>query len=336
MRQQLFRKNRAWLVGFFTCIGTVTWGNPGHEVTVAELNAQIARTPAVPELYFQRAWNYREMGRQAEARADWEKTLELNAGFLPASRELARADASEGRPEAGIGRLRKALAKAPADQAFHLPGCYSVLAELLLTIGKNEAALDEVRAGLAAAPDLQMDLCLLRSEAQRRLGLHQERVHDLEEAMGKLRSFVVRTRWYDALIDAGRGAEILPEVEKEIANTRYHAAWLIRRARIRLHAGEAAGATGDLDAALSEIESRQRPESPDLSLICDRGIIHALQGNPELAVADLDLARHSGADFWMLMPLESLAGPADLARKKAAEREALAPQGSPIKSEKSK
>ena len=308
MRQKMMRINRACVAGLITCAVPVAWANPGHEITVAELSASIAQSPAIPELYFQRAWNYREMGRQAEARADWEKTLELNAGFLPASRELARSDASEGRVEAGIDRLRQALAMAPEDQAFHRPGCFSVLAELLLKMGKNAEALEEVRAGLAAAPDLQMDLCLLRSEAQRRLGQHKERVQNLEEAMRKLRSFVVRTRWYDALIDAGRGAEILPEVEKEIANTRYQAAWLIRRAKIRLHAGETAGATEDLNAALTEIESRLRPENPDLSLICERGLIHALAGKHDAALADLGLARRAGADIWMLMPLEALVG----------------------------
>jgi tetratricopeptide (TPR) repeat protein len=280
--------------------------NPGHEVTVAELSAQIAQSPAQPELYFQRAWNYREMSRPAEARADWETCLKLNPGFLPASRELARADALAGNAPAGIQRLRQAMAAAPADQAFHRPGCSSVLAELLLKLGKNEEALAEAQAGLDAAPDLLLDLCLLRSEAQRRLVRHDDRVRDLATAMKTLRSFVVKTKWYDALIEAGHGAEILTDVEQEISTTRYHAAWLIRRARIRLKAGEPTTAANDLNAALTEIESRLRPENPDISLICDRGLVRALQGDHEKATEDLELARRSGADFWMLLPLESM------------------------------
>ena len=136
----------------------------------------------------------------------------------------------------------------------------------------------------------------------------EERVKDLAAAMTKLRSFVVKSKWYDAMIDAGRGAEILPEVDQEIGNTRYQSTWLIRRARIRLKNGDAPGATADLAAALTEIESRLRPEVPDLSLICDRGLIHELQGNHAAALADLEMARKSGADFWMLMPLEALVG----------------------------
>lgn len=280
--------------------------NPGHEVTIGELSAQIQQSPEVPELYFQRAWNFREIGRLAEARADWEKTLSLSPGFLPASRELARTDAVAGNPDVGIARLRQAMAAIPADQAFHLPGCYSVLAELLLKEGKNAEALKEAQAGLEGAPDLLLDLCLLRSEAQRRLGRLSERVADLAAAMVKLRSFVVRTKWFDAMIDAGRGAEILPEIDQEIGNTRYQSSWLIRRARIRLKAGQAAGAAADLRAALAEIESRLRPDTPDLSLICDRGVIHELQGNHAAALADLATARQSGADFWLLMSLEAL------------------------------
>ncbi|MDB6133488.1 MAG: hypothetical protein JWM59_1731 [Verrucomicrobiales bacterium] len=282
------------------------WPDPGHEITVADLTAQIAKMPEVPELYFQRAWNYREMGKPAEARADFEKTLALNPGFLPASRELAREEAAEGRIEDGIGRLRKAMASAPPAQAFHIPGCDSVLADLLLRSGKNEEALAAAQDGLKRSPDLLLDLCLLRAEAQRRLGKHDERIRDLSQAMGKIRSFVLREKWYDAMLDAGRGDEILPEIEEELGNTRYQAAWLIRRARIRLHDGNRPGAETDLRAALLEMESRLRPENPDLSLICEKGIAHTLLGDRTAGQKALDLARGKGASQWMTLPLESL------------------------------
>ena len=297
------------VLSFMLAGASLVWGNPGHEVTISELNAQILQSPTLPELYFQRAWNYREIGKSAEARADWGKTLELNPGFLPASRELARADAAEGHAEAGITRLRQAIAAAPADQSFHLPGCYSVLAELLLKQGKNADALKEAQAGLDHSPDLLLDLCLLRSEAQRRLGMLDTRVSNLAAAMTQLKSFVLKTKWYDAMIDAGQGAGILLEIEEELGNTRYQASWLIRRARIRRHAGDTPGAAADLAKALQEIQGRLRPESPDLSLICDRGVILALQGNHTAAKADLDLVRSHGADFWMTLPLEGLLTP---------------------------
>lgn len=281
-------------------------GDPGHEVTVADLSAQIAKTPEIPELYFQRAWNYREMGKSTEAHADFEKTLELNPEFLPASRELAREEATQGRTEDGIKRLRKAIAGAPAAQAFHIPGCDSVLADLLLRSGKYEEALAAASDGLKRSPDLLLDLCLLRAEAQRRMGRHDDRIRDLAAAMAKIRSFVLREKWYDALIDAGRGGEILPEIESELANTRYQATWLIRRARIRLHADDPSGAEKDLHTALAEIQTRIRPENPDLSLLCDRGTVHFLLGNKTGAQTDLDAAKSKGASQWMTLLLESL------------------------------
>ncbi len=281
-------------------------GNPGHEVTIAELSAQIALSPGLPELYFQRAWNYRENRQLGEARADWAKTLELNPGFLPASRELARLDAAEGQVDAAMDRLRQAMAAAPPEQAFHRPGCFSVLAELLLSQNKNAAALAEAKAGLAAAEALQLDLVLLRSEAQRRLGRWEERVNDLHATTTQLRSFVVKTKWIEAMIDAGRGAEVLPLIEEEIGNTRYQASWLIRRARLRQRSGDAAGAGADLHTALEEIESRLRPDLPDLSLVCDRGVIRALLGDRANGSKDLHLAQQQGADFWMIQPLAAL------------------------------
>ncbi|MDB6070318.1 MAG: hypothetical protein JWL81_1489 [Verrucomicrobiales bacterium] len=280
--------------------------NPGHEVTIAELTAQIVANPQLPELYFQRAWNYREIQKPAEARADWEKTLSLNPHFLPASRELARTDAAEGHVDEGIAKLRQAIAAAPPDQSFHVAGCYSVIAELLLKQNKNPEALAAVEAGLEAAQDVQMDLCLLRAEAQRRLGKMDERVRDLEAVMKKLKSYVVRSKWYDAMIDAGRGGEVLPAIEEEIANTRYHASWLIRRARVRLSEGNAGAAAPDLTAALAEIGPRLRPEFPDVSLLVDRGVAHALQGDHAAAAQDLALAREKGGDFWMTLPLAAL------------------------------
>lgn len=282
------------------------WSDPGHEITVADLTAQIAKTPEIPELYFQRAWNYREMGKPVEALADFRKTLSLNPAFLPASRELARDEAANGKLAEGIDRLRQAIAAAPPSQKFHVPGCDSVLADLLLKNGKNQEALQAAEDGLHRSPDLLLDLCLLRAEAQRRLGRHDDRIRDLSQAMSKIRSFVLKEKWYDAMIEAGRGREILPEIEEELANTRYQASWLIRRARIRLLSGDRPGAETDLHTALDEIESRLRPQNPDLSLLCERGSVHALLGNRSAAQKDLESARAQGASQWMTLLLETL------------------------------
>jgi tetratricopeptide (TPR) repeat protein len=280
--------------------------DPGHEVRIEDINAQIAANPNLPDLYFQRSVNYREINRLAEARADLDKCLTLQAGFLPASRELARLDELENHRKEGIERLEKAIAAAPADAAFHLPGCYALLADMLLKDNSNEKALVAAGKGISLSQEMTIDLYLLRAEAQRRLGKNDDRVRDLAGATEKLKSFVLRIACIEALIDAGRSAEVLPEIQKEIDTSRYKSSWLIRRARVRLHDGKKDDAIADLQAALTEIEPRIRPEHPDLSLVCDRALIHALQGKREEAAKELADAKTRGADGWMTRVLESV------------------------------
>ncbi len=283
--------------------------DPGHEVSIAELSAQIEKTPEIPELYYQRAVNYREIGKVAEARADFAKALMLGPGFLPAGRELARMDAEAGKRGEGIERLKMLLAGAPAEAAFHVPGCCAALADLLLKEGRNEEALAAAVKGIGASEEISIDLYLFRAEAQRRLGRHEDRVRDLAEAAGKLKSIVLRIAWIEALIDAGRTTEVLPEIEGEIATCRFQAAWRIRRARALLKVPRKEEAMEELARALVEIEARLRPERPDLTLLCERALIYALTGRRAEAEAGLAEARERGADGWMTRTLEAaLAG----------------------------
>lgn len=280
--------------------------DPGHEIRIEDLNKQITENPAQPDLYFQRSNNYREINRVADARADLEKCLSLQKGFLPADRELARLDEQDGHRKEAIERLEKAIAAAPPDAAFHLPGCYSLLAELHLKGDRNEDALAAAAKGISLTKELTIDLYLLRAEAQRRLGKHDDRVLDLAGATKRLKSFVLRIAWIEALIDAGRSAEVLPEIQKEIDTSRYKASWLIRRARVLLHDGKNQDASADLETALVEVDSRIRPELPDLSLVCDRALIWALQGKRDEAAKELAEAKKRGADTWMTRVLESV------------------------------
>lgn len=286
-------------------LASASLADPGHEVRIEDLNAQIAANPALPDLYFQRSVNYREINRLAEARADLEKALSLQPGFLPATRELTRLDDLENHRKEGLERLEKAIAAAPPEAAFHLPGCYAVLAELYLKGGQNSEALAAAEKGISLTDEMTMDLYLFRAEAQRRLGKHDDRVRDLAKATEKLKSFILRIAWIEALIDAGRSAEALPEIQKEIDTSRRKASWLIRRARVRLHEGQKEPAMEDLEIALAEIELRIRPDLPDLSLVCDRALIHALQGKRVEAAKELAGAKAKGADPWMTRVLEA-------------------------------
>jgi tetratricopeptide (TPR) repeat protein len=287
--------------------------DPGHELRIEDLNKQIAANPDLPELYFQRAMNYREVPQLAAARADLEKTLSLQKGFLPAERELARLDAAEGKSAEAIARLERVLAAPPADAAFHVPGCYEVLAEFYLNAGRNDDALAALQRVFGLTREVSLDIYLLRSEAQRRLGKKEDRVRDLAAGREKLKSFVLRIAWIEALIDAGRTAEALPEINQEIDSSRYKSSWLIRRARVYLHDGRKAEADTDLETALAEISLRLRPENPDLSLVCDRALIHALQGKVAEARKELDDARARGAFQWTTRIVETVLAAAEQA-----------------------
>jgi hypothetical protein len=88
-----------------------------------------------------------------------------------------------------------------------------------------------------------------------------------------------------------------------LSESRWQSSWLIRRARARQKLGETAAAKKDLQAAIVEINTRLRPERPDVTLLVDRGLAHALLGNVRAAQADLAAARAASADRALLFRL---------------------------------
>ena len=284
--------------------------DPGHEKIIASLTEQIAAGSRDPALYFQRGWNYREMPQApaGAARLDFLKALELDAGFLPAKRELARLEAEEGKLEDAVRRLRGALDPAPARPTAELAGCWSLLADYLLLLNRAEEARTAAEAGLQTAGGLTVDLTLTLGEALRRLHREGERIRCLTGAARAVHSAILEDALTDALIDARHIAEAQPRVENGLAGSRWKAPWLIRRARLRLAvAGEQESASGDLRAALAEIQGRMAdglPAGPEV--FCDRGIVRALLGESTAARQDLAMAIARGAEPWRLRVLESL------------------------------
>ena len=281
----------------------------GHEKIIATLTEQITGGSRDPALYFQRGWNYREMRQPpaGAARADFLKALELATDFLPAKRELARLDAEEGNLKEAVQRLREAVQSASGRPAAELAGCWSLLADYLLLLNRAGEARTAAETGLRTAGGLTLDLSLSLSEALRRLHLEDDRIRVLTVAAGAVRSAILEDALTDALIDARRGAEAGPRVERELAASRWKAAWLIRRARLSLVDGDRKAAEGDLQTALTEIAGRladRQPVGPDV--FCDRGTARALLGETTAARQDLALALSQGAESWRLRVLESL------------------------------
>ncbi len=282
-------------------LGMVAWplrsyGDAGHEVNIEQLNGQIAQTPEQADLYYARADNFRELAKLPEARADLEKCLLLAPHFLPASRELARMDEREQRLDAAISRLSEAIKNAPGEAAFHLPSCYAVLSGFYLKAGKPAEALKAAEQGISAGKDFSIDIHLARSEAQRQLGLHAERIRDLEATHDKTRAYVIRLAWIEALLDGQQARQALPEIEREIDSSRLKSSWLIRRARALMQLGKEVEAKADLLSARVEIDVRLRPELPDVTLLCDLATIEALEGNRRAAEAHLAAVRSRNVD----------------------------------------
>ncbi len=284
----------------------------GHEIKIEELNLAIAAHPDMRDLYYSRAGHYRELAKVTEARADLEKCLTIDPGYLPAIRELARLDDAAGGTAAAIARMEKAIATAEAapdlESQFHLVGCYSLLAQLLLKTDRAEAALQAVIRGTALSQEVSTDLVLLKSEIQRRMGLKKERVRDLEAAMISVRAYLIRQAWIEAMIDAGDNARTLVEIQLEIESNRLISSWLIRRARVFLQTGKQAEAATDLQAARAEIGTRLRIDSPDPTLLCDLASIEALEGNAQECARLLAEARkHKADECFLRVPASLLA-----------------------------
>lgn len=267
-----------------------------HEpgVTVEMLDQQIAATPGISELYYQRGVELASMNLPEKAEADFKKALELKPELLPAKRQWAAMLFSQGKAPEALEMIRKAMVEVPAEHQFLLPGCHQLEGEILLGMGKPADALTALNAALDRQfPDL--DTWRMRAEAQRRLGKADECIADLKAAWEKTRAIVLRNEWLEALIENGRIETALPLIESELSTSRFRSSWLIRRARCQLKLNRPELAIPDLREAVTELTSRVSVEPPPALLLCDRGLAFALLGEMEPAKADLEKARTLGA-----------------------------------------
>ena len=126
----------------------------------------------------------------------------------------------------------------------------------------------------------------------------------LQQAYRRSHGVVIRNSWIDAPLLAGEIEPVWPMIQKELADSRFKAAWLIRHARVaQLLQSAREQMYKDLKLALAELETRMKPERPDLTLISDRGLALAMKGDKELAKKDLFLLQKLGfpARFFLLL-----------------------------------
>lgn len=259
---------------------------PGHtdiSTTIKKLSAKIEEAPGA-DLYYQRATEYRALREYAHARADLRAALALEPDHLPS--QIALIEALGDRDEALTRALKLSTS---VDQRTSLQGA-SLLAAVHQKRGELEEALKIIRrldelTRKARKGDTSIDL--RHADLLLELDRPGEAATVLKAAWDRTDSIVIRNNWIDTALTAGETDEVLPIIEKELRSSRFRSSWYIRRARaLRLRNREAA-ARADLRAALEEINPRINPRRPDLTLIADRGLIHALMGHNALAQRDL-------------------------------------------------
>lgn len=287
------RRHRPPVLAALLLLGLALGDDPARahhapEEIIAEISRRIDRGDGSAVDHFARAGEYRILGRHAEAAADYRAALALLPSMSEAHRELARLAAA-------LGETALAEAEDEARSAVRLavPGrpravSWIVLAEILEAGGRPAEAVAACGEAVAEHPAGDVDWFLLRSRCQAQLGLAEERVRDLVSAQKRIPAAVLRVEWIDALMDAGDWRGALPEIERELSESRLRSAWLIRRARVFRATHRPDEAMRDLEAALMEIDSRLHPQRPDPGLLADRGVACALLGDGEGARAALD------------------------------------------------
>jgi tetratricopeptide (TPR) repeat protein len=178
-------------------------------------------------------------------------------------------------------------------------------AEIFAESGDLEKALIECDRALRHREGVQLDWYLTRSQIQCRLGRLDEAIAGLKEAYERTGSAVLEVECIDAMIDAGHFDEALKRIEPVLADSRWQASWLVRRARVRLAGGDISAAHTDLMAAIRELNERLRSAHPDPGLLIDRGLASALLGDAAPARRDLAEARKLGADADTVRRLET-------------------------------
>ena len=284
----------------FSALPSPAHDSPNHVIEV--LTARMEVTGPRPDLLWRRATEHRALSDLPAATADLQRALRIKRDYFPALIDLSRVQLAQGKHRRALATVDRAMTFVP-DEPGRAP--FRMLrAEIHDDAGHYEKALAECDRALRHATTAELDWYLTRSQLQCRLGKYNEAVAGLVQGFELTGSAVLEVESIDALIDAGRYAEAIAKIEPVLADTRWQSSWLIRRARVRLGQGEITQAHRDLAAAIQEINQRFNPGHPDVSLLADRGLAHALLGDTLPAKSDLTVARRSGADPAMLRRLE--------------------------------
>jgi tetratricopeptide (TPR) repeat protein len=274
--------------------------SPEHVVEM--LTARMGIVGPRPDLLWRRATEHRVLGNLSAAASDLKRAHRMDPRFLPALIDLSRVQLAQGRRRRALWTIDRAF-EFVRDEAGRAP-LRMLRAEIFAERGETGKALIECDRALCHAEGTQLDWYLTRSQIQCRLGKFDEAIAGLKAGFELTGSAVLEVECIDAMIDAGRMDEALERIEPILADSRWQASWLVRRARVRLGGGDVSAAHSDLMAAIRELNQRLISPHPDPTLLTDRGLASALLGDVAPARHDLREAKKLGADAETVRRLE--------------------------------
>jgi tetratricopeptide (TPR) repeat protein len=286
------------LVGVGGLIAFTCYGHDGPQHEVDELTERMKIEGQVPNLLIQRATEYKVLGQFAEAAKDLERALVLDEESVPARRELSLAYFSLGKTNEALATINRAL-NSPAD-SIEQAGLLMVRSGLFRTRREYAKALQDATDAIKYYPN-NVEWYVIRSQLEAVLKLKKERIRGLEDGMRETGSGLLQAEWIDALIDDSQYGIASEQIEKELQHSRWRAAWLIRRAKVRSATAQTDQAKADLSAALDELNQRLGSSSAEALLLADRGLAYELLGKKDEAARDYRAARDKGLmDEWLL------------------------------------
>jgi len=274
--------------------------SPEHVVEM--LTARMEVVGQRPDLLWRRATEHRVLGNLAAAARDLKRALKMDPRFLPALVDLSRVQLAQGHRRRALWTIDRAF-EFVRDEPERAP-LRMLRAEIFAERGETGKALIECDRALRHTEGTQLDWYLTRSQIQCRLGKFNDAIAGLKAGFELTGSAVLEVECIDAMIDAGRFDEALERIEPILADSRWQASWLVRRARVRLAGGDISAAHADLMAAIRELNQRLNSPHPDPGLLTDRGLASALLGDEAPTRRDLREARKLGADAETVRRLE--------------------------------
>jgi len=247
------------------CVSTAL-GHTNITETIKTLNAQIKKSPT-SDLYYQRATEYRALREKGHTIKDLRAALKLSPNHRPSIIAL-------------IGELEKSdealslahqLAKHSQESNQATESSY-LLAQIYHLRGNDHKSVSILKKIQSTTNRYPTTVDILLAECHLKLKQPTAAATVYRQAWKRTNSIVMRNQWIDASLTANQ---------------------LIRRARAHLSSDKKDLARTDLQEALKEITPRINKLRPDLTLIADRGLIHALMGNPQLAKKDHAILKKS-------------------------------------------